>query len=64
MFGIDWAFLGAAALMSWAVNFALTPEPEPERRVCYYIKPYGDGELSTPVWCDEYDKKLTNPARG
>lgn len=56
MFGIDWVVLAAAALVSWSVNTLLTPEPPPQRTVCHYSEPYGDGELSTPVWCDEYGK--------
>ncbi|NLQ17544.1 hypothetical protein HGG82_07870 [Marinomonas sp. M1K-6] len=57
MLGIDWLVLGAAALVSWGVNTLLAPEPPPPRPICYVIEPHGDGQLSTPVWCDEVVKK-------
>lgn len=41
------------ALISWGVNALLTPPPRP---ICYVIEPHGDGQLSTPVWCDEVKK--------
>jgi hypothetical protein len=44
------------SFISWGVNTLLTPEPPPPRPVCHYIEPYGEGQLSTPVWCDEYGK--------
>ena len=56
MFGVDWLFLGAAALVSWGVNTLLTPEQPPHRPICYVTEPHGTGELITPVWCDEYGK--------
>lgn len=56
MFGIDWVVLGAAAFVSWGVNALLTPDPPPPRPICYVIEPHGDGQLSTPVWCDEVKK--------
>ncbi|MEL0621799.1 hypothetical protein V6238_01720 [Marinomonas arenicola] len=40
----------AIALIGWGVNAMLTPPPRP---VCYVIEPYGKGEISKPVWCDE-----------
>ncbi len=45
------------AVIGWCVNAALTPDPPPPRTICYVTEPYGAGELSTPVWCDEVVKK-------
>lgn len=41
------------ALIGWSVNTMLAPDPRP---ICYMTEPHGDGELSTPVWCDEVKK--------
>lgn len=54
---IEYLILGS--LISWGVDTLLTPTPpppEPQRPICQYIEPYGEGQLSTPVWCDEYGK--------
>lgn len=48
------------AVIGWSVNKLLTPDPPPPRPICYVTEPYGAGELSTPVWCDEVEKSRDN----
>lgn len=43
---MEWGVFAVAALISWAVNTALTPDPKP---ICYVVT----DNVITPVYCED-----------